>query len=103
MRRGQMDTRIAAEFLGRFFAPEETIAIVLRRTSPAAIVQRIVTLERALQPRYLGWLAHENATGSNIYVAANPLVSGSRKKRTKQSAGCPFEQHPKCASEYGAN
>ncbi len=56
LRRGQMDTRIAAEFLSRSFAPEETIAIVLRRTSPAAIVQRIVTLERALRPRYLGWL-----------------------------------------------
>jgi RepB DNA-primase from phage plasmid len=84
LRRGQMDTRIAAEFLSRSFAPEETIAIVLRRTSPAAIVQRIVTLESVLQPRYLGWLAHENATGSNVYVAANPLVSGSRK-RTKEN------------------
>ena len=73
-----------AEFLSRSFAPEETIAIVLRRTSPATIVQRIVTLERALQPRYLGWLAHENATGANVYFAANPLVSGSRK-RTKES------------------
>jgi hypothetical protein len=40
-----IDTRIAAEFVGRSFAPDETIAIVLRRTSPAAIIQRIVTLE----------------------------------------------------------
>ncbi len=84
LRRGQMDTRIAAEFLSRSFAPEETIAILLHRISPAAIVQRIVTVERALQPRYLGWLAHENATRSNVYVAANPLVSGSRK-RTKEN------------------
>jgi hypothetical protein len=29
-------------------------------------------------------LAHENATGANVYAAANPLVSGSRK-RTKES------------------
>ena len=75
---------IAGEFLSRSFAPSETIAIVLRRTSPATIAQRIVTLERALQPRYLGWLAHENAAGANVYFAANPLVSGSRK-RTKES------------------
>ena len=82
--REPIDTRIAREFLSRSFAPSETIAIVLRRTSPATIAQRIVTLERALQPRYLGWLAHENATGANVYFAANPLVSGSRK-RTKES------------------
>jgi hypothetical protein len=82
--KSEIDTRIAAGFLSRSFAPEETIAIVLRQILPAAIVQRIVTLELALQPRYLGWLAHENANGSNIYFAANPLVTGSRK-RTKES------------------
>jgi hypothetical protein len=79
-----IDIGIAREFLSRSFAPGETIAIVLRRSSPTTITQRIVTVERALQPRYLGWLAHENATGANVYFAANPLVSGSRK-RTKES------------------
>lgn len=83
-RREPIDIGIASEFLSRAFAPSETIAIVLGRTSPATIVQRIVTVERALQPRYLRWLARENATGANLYFAANPLVSGSRK-RTKES------------------
>ncbi len=46
----------------------------------------MATLERALQPRYLAWLAHENAAGANVYVAANPLAPGSRK-RTKESIG----------------
>jgi hypothetical protein len=82
--RGQIRVSVAAEFLSRSFGWEETIAILLRRDSPAASVQRIVPLERALQPRYLGWLAHENAAGTNVYVAANPLISGSRK-RTKES------------------
>jgi len=41
-------------------------------------------LEQALAPRYLGWLAHENSIGANIYVSANPLRPASRK-RTK---GC---------------
>jgi hypothetical protein len=41
-------------------------------------------LEPALEPRYLAWLAHENASGANVYVAANPLRPGSRK-RTKES------------------
>ena len=84
LHKGQIDTRIAAEFLNRSFLSCETIAILLRRPSPAPIVQRVVTLERAVQPRYLGWLAHENAAGANVYIAANPLVSGSRK-RTKES------------------
>jgi hypothetical protein len=80
----QINTRIAAEFLTRSFLPNETIAIVVRRISPATIAQRIVLLERALRPRYMAWLAHENATGANIYVAANPLAPASRK-RTKES------------------
>jgi hypothetical protein len=74
----------AAEFLSRSFTRGETIAILLRRVSPMMTVQRIVTLECALGPRYLAWLASENATGANVYVAANPLRAGS-KKRTKES------------------
>jgi hypothetical protein len=74
---------IAADFLSRSFRTDETIAIILRCHSPATIVQRIVTLEHALAPRYLSWLAHENATGSSVYFTANPLISGSRK-RTKE-------------------
>lgn len=75
---------IAADFLTRCFAPRETIALLLRRESPASTLQRIVPLERALASRHLGWLAHQNAEGLNIYVAANPLRAGSRK-RTKES------------------
>ena len=41
-------------------------------------------LEQALAPRYLAWLRYENHHGANVYVAANPLRPGSRK-RTKES------------------
>src|SRR5271169_5612762 len=81
--RTQNAANAAADFLTRCFAPGESIALLLRRENPAGILQRIVPLERALAPRYLGWLAHENSIGANIYVAANPLRSGSRK-RTKE-------------------
>ena len=74
----------AADFLNHCFAPGETIALFLRRENPASATQRVVALERALEPRYLAWLAHENASGANVYVAANPLRAGSRK-RTKES------------------
>ena len=73
----------AKDFLARSFAPCSTIALLLRTESPAETQQRIVTLEQALAPRYLGWLAHENHAGANVYVAANPLRSRSRK-RTKE-------------------
>ena len=79
-----MITKIALEFLTRCFRPEETIALLLRRESPPSTTQRIVRLEQAIASRYLAWLAHENHTGANVYVAANPLHSGSRK-RTKDS------------------
>jgi hypothetical protein len=73
----------AKDFLARSFAPGSTIALLLRTESPAKTQQRVVTLEHALAPRYLGWLAHENHAGANIYVAANPLRSGSQT-RTKE-------------------
>ena len=75
---------IAIRFLSRCFGPEETIALLLRRGSPAAPTQRVVTLKTALAPRYRAWLAYENGTGANVYVAANPLRPGIRN-RTKES------------------
>jgi hypothetical protein len=81
--RTQNATNIAANFLTRCFAPGETVALLLRREVPNGTLQKIVELETALAPRHLGWLAHENSTGANVYVAANPLRSGSRK-RTKE-------------------
>ena len=77
-----MNTQTAHEFLTRCFHPGETIALLLRRENPASTTQRIVTLEQAVAPRYLAWLRYENHNGANVYVAANPLRSGSRK-RTK--------------------
>jgi hypothetical protein len=76
--------QIAKDFFTRCFAPGDTIALLLRRENGERSTQRVVRLEQALAPRYLGWLAHENANGANVYVAANPLRSGSRH-RTKES------------------
>jgi hypothetical protein len=79
-----MNTTVFREFLTRCFAPGDTIAVLLRRENHASTTQRIVPLATASASRYMGWLAHENANGANVYVAANPLRSGSRK-RTKES------------------
>ena len=74
----------ARDFFTLCFTPGDTIALLLRNESAAKTQQRVVTLEQAVAPRYLSWLAHENKTGSNVYVAANPLRSGSRR-RTKEN------------------
>jgi hypothetical protein len=79
-----MNTTMATTFLTRCFSRGETIAFLLRSEEPVRIAQRIVRLDQATAPAYMRWLAHENASGMNIYVAANPLRSGSRK-RTKES------------------
>ncbi len=75
--------RIAANFLTRSFASSETIALLLRSDNAARPQQRVVTLEQVLAPRYMAWLTFENDNGANIYVSANPLRPGSRK-RTKE-------------------
>lgn len=77
-------SQIAQRFLARCFRPEETIALLLRREQAASITQRVVRLESALRTRYQSWLTYENCTGANVYVAANPLLAGCRK-RTKES------------------
>ena len=75
--------RIAANFLTRSFAPCETIALLLRREDAPRPQQRVVTVEQVLAPRYMAWLNFENDNGANVYVSANPLIAGSRK-RTKE-------------------
>lgn len=76
---------VGLRFLRRCFAPDETIALLLRRQSANAPMQRIVRFDRVREPRYIAWLSYENnVAGNNIYVAANPLRPGTRK-RTKES------------------
>jgi hypothetical protein len=72
--------QVATGFLTRCFASSETIALLLRRENESRPQQRVVTLEQALRPKYLAWLKFENDGGANIYVSANPLRPGSRKR-----------------------
>jgi hypothetical protein len=75
--------QVATNFLTRSFASSETIALLLGREDAPRPQQRVVTLEQVLAPRYMAWLTFENDNGANIYISANPLHPGSRK-RTKE-------------------
>ena len=77
----------AAEFLTRCFAPGETIALLLRREVPAATMQRIVRLETALTPRYVAWLAHENAAGTQT-------LPFRRNRQPPEHACCGLSRSP---------
>lgn len=83
-RRAQNPPNIPADFLTHSFDLSESIAPFLRSTNPAGTFRGIAPPERTLTFRYIGWVAQENASGAKIYVVANPLGSGSRK-RTKES------------------
>lgn len=75
--------QIAISFLTRSFASCETVALLLRRDNSTRPQQRVVTVEQVLVPRYMAWPTYENEQGANVYVSANPLRPGSRK-RTKE-------------------
>ena len=72
--------QIATDFLTRSFAFSETVAVLLRCDNGSRSQHRIVTVEQVLQSRYMAWLDHQNQNGANIYLSANPLLSGSRKR-----------------------
>ena len=75
---------IAGEFLARWFGAEDTFALLLRHADPSRTRQRIVRQGDILKSNYLGWLAHENAHGCNVYFSVNSLLPDA-KKRTKNA------------------
>src|ERR1035441_10951933 len=75
---------IAGEFLSEWFSAEDTFALLLRHADPSRTRQRIVRQNDLLKSNYLGWLAHENAHGGNVYFSVNSLLPDA-KKRTKNA------------------
>jgi len=75
---------IAGEFLSEWFSAEDTFALFLRHAAPSRTRQRIIRQGDLLKSNYLGWLAHENAHGGNVYFSVNSLLPDA-KKRTKNA------------------
>ena len=80
--------KVAGEFLAQWFDVEDTFALVLRHADPSRTRQRIVRQGDLFKSNYLGWLAHENAHGANVYFSVNSLLPDARK-RTKNSIAEP--------------
>src|ERR1019366_8738768 len=75
---------VAGVFLAQWFGSEDTFALVLRHADPSRTRQRIVRQGDLLKSNHLGWLAHENAHGANVYFSVNSLLPDA-KKRTKNA------------------
>jgi len=80
--------KVAGEFLAQWFGAEDTFALVLRHADPSRTRQRIVRQCDLSKSNYLGWLAHENAHGANVYFSVNSLLPDA-KKRTKDAIAEP--------------
>ena len=80
--------KVAGEFLAQWFDVEDTFALVLRHADPSRTRQRIVRQGDLFKSNHLGWLAHENAHGANIYFSVNSFFPDS-KKRTKNAIAEP--------------
>jgi hypothetical protein len=80
--------KVAGEFLAQWFGAEDTFALVLRLADPSRTRQRIVRQGDLSKSNYLGWLAHENAHGANVYFSVNSLLPDA-KKRTKNAIAEP--------------
>jgi hypothetical protein len=80
--------KVAGEFLAQWFGAEDTFALVLRHADSSRIQQRIVRRSDLFRSNYLGWLAHDNAQGANIYFSVNSLLPDA-KKRTKNAIAEP--------------
>ena len=80
--------KVAGEFLAQWFDVEDTFAMVLRHADRSRTRQRIVRQGDLFKSNYLGWLAHENAHGANVYFSVNSLLPDA-KKRTKNSIAEP--------------
>ena len=81
--------QVAHNFLTRCFAPGEFIAFLLRSEHPVTVMQRVVLLERAVAPRYLGWLAHQNAAGANsLFCSQSASLRHSETHQRKRLSRC---------------
>ncbi len=79
----------AKDFLARCFARARPLLSCFARRVRRRLSSVSSRWSKRSRPRYLGWLARENHHGANVYVSANPLRTGSRKRGPK-SLSLPF-------------
>jgi len=74
----------APEYIRALFEPEDNAAILVRNGGTGRAVQRIASARTIASSEFQGWLAVENARGSDIYVGMNPIRDGTYG-RTKEN------------------
>ncbi|HEY2123693.1 MAG TPA: DNA-primase RepB domain-containing protein [Chthoniobacterales bacterium] len=74
----------SSEYVRELFGPADNVAILVRNRSTRRTVQRIAKAEVIVDPEFQGWLANQNATGSDVFVGMNPVKDGAHS-RTKEN------------------
>src|SRR5580704_3686473 len=74
----------ASEYVRKLFEPADNVAILVRNRSMHRTVQRIAKAEAIASPEFQGWLASQNAGGSDVFMGMNPIKDGAHN-RTKEN------------------
>jgi hypothetical protein len=66
-------SRVAAQYIGENFDPEDRLAIVLMDKRTQDVVQRIASATKIAADDFQAWLRYKNANGYEVYVSMNAL------------------------------
>ncbi|HEY6271362.1 MAG TPA: DNA-primase RepB domain-containing protein [Terriglobales bacterium] len=61
------------EYIRENFESADRLAVVVINRKEGKVLQRVETAETIASPKYQAWLRHQNAHGSDIYIAQNSL------------------------------
>jgi len=73
----------APEYILDNFEHSDRIAVLVLNREFGETIQRITSAQKAASPEFQAWLRYKNASGSDIYIAMNPLKKDAAT-RTKE-------------------
>jgi len=73
----------AEEYVLALHAPDDNVAVLVRNRILSRTLQRILRADAIASVPFQSWLAEENNSGADIFIAMNPVQHGA-KGRTKQ-------------------
>jgi hypothetical protein len=76
-----IDGIVPVRFLRTAFAPNDSIAVLLKTYRTGQVIQRLVPVTTATDDRFQAWLRYLNSVGWNVYVGVNAYRPGRSRAR----------------------